>query len=125
MNILVPGGCGYIGARLVPYLLADGHKVTVVDTQWFGNGDLPDNGSLTVIKGDVRDDEAYRKSCKGKDAIIWLASLSNNAMYGVNYELTHSVNTCVRYVEVPKFIYASSVAVLDASSDYAKDKLAC
>ena len=120
MNILVTGGCGYIGAMLVPKLLADGHKVTVVDTQWFGHGYLPtDNENLKIIKGDVRD-----TPMDGFDAVIWLSSISNNTMYGVNFDLTHEVNTYLDVTE-GKFIYASSVAVLDPTSDYAKDKLAC
>ena len=120
MNILVTGGAGYIGAMLVPKLLADGHIVTVLDSQWFGDGHLPKgNENLKIIKGDVRDTRM-----EGFDAVIWLSSVSNNAMYGVNYDLTHEVNT---YLDVPegKFIYASSVAVLDPTSDYAKDKLYC
>ena len=37
MNILVTGGCGYVGTRLTERLLIEGHNVTVVDTMWFGN----------------------------------------------------------------------------------------
>ena len=37
MNILVTGGCGYTGTILIQALLSQGHKVKVVDNQWFGN----------------------------------------------------------------------------------------
>ena len=37
MHILITGGCGYTGTLLTNDLLEKGHKVTVVDTQWFGN----------------------------------------------------------------------------------------
>ena len=36
MNILITGGCGYVGSVLVPNLLSLNHNVTVIDTQWFG-----------------------------------------------------------------------------------------
>ena len=147
MKVLVTGGAGYIGALLVPQLLSDGHEVTVYDTMWLGSGHLPkDNGNLTIIKGDVRDQVHYRLHCVRKDAIIYLASVSNNAMYDKNYDLTTSVNTgCFNMnVKVAKasgvklFIYASSVAAygvtdkpanednqLGVSSHYGNAKAGC
>lgn len=124
MNVLVTGGCGYIGASLVPRLLADGHKVTVFDTQWFGDGYLPDNPNLTIIKGDIRDKDALKDASVGVEAVIWLASVSNNAMYAIS-PVTREVNTSVTYIPCERFLYASSAAVLDPSSDYTKDKLYC
>ena len=35
MNILVTGGCGYVGTVLIDYLLKDNHTITVIDTEWF------------------------------------------------------------------------------------------
>ena len=52
MKILVTGGCGYTGTRLVQSLLAKGHEVIVIDTQWFGNY-LKEARSLKVIKQDI------------------------------------------------------------------------
>ena len=37
MNILITGGCGYVGSELVNKLLSKGHLITVIDVQWFGN----------------------------------------------------------------------------------------
>ena len=57
MKLLVTGGCGYKGSVLIPLLLADGHSVISIDTQWFGNA-LPEHPQLTNLKLDVRDTDA-------------------------------------------------------------------
>jgi nucleoside-diphosphate-sugar epimerase len=55
-KVLVTGGAGYCGARLVPQMLARGYKVTVYDIMFFGNQFLPrDNPNLRIIDGDIRD----------------------------------------------------------------------
>lgn len=123
MKILVPGGAGYIGAQLVPFLLADGHEVTVLDTQWFGSGHLPDNPKCHSVKGDVRDWGSYRDLARGQEAVIWLAGITNNDMCMKNPELSKSVNIdcfrpCVEISmeeEVGLFVYASSVAAYGSS----------
>ena len=37
MKILITGGSGYIGTKLIPRLLKNKHHVINVDTQWFGH----------------------------------------------------------------------------------------
>ena len=55
-KVLVTGGAGYCGARLVPQLLARGYKVTVYDIMFFGNPFLPrNNPNLRIVDGDIRD----------------------------------------------------------------------
>lgn len=130
MKILVPGGCGYVGALLVPQLLADGHKVRVYDTQWFGDGSLPDNGSLEVLKADIRDLENFKEACRDIEAVIFLASLSNNAMSEVNYPVFNEVNgvaagECMKDAKaagVRRFIYASSVAGYSTGDRWATEE---
>ncbi len=128
MNILIPGGCGYIGSMLVPRLLADRHNVTVLDPMWFGYGGLPEeNANLRAIKGDVR--EHFEMACKGAEAIIYLASLSNNDACNADPELAKAVNeeaiahvlAHARLRGVQRFIYASSVAVYGSSPSDAKE----
>lgn len=57
MRILVAGGGGFLGSRLVPMLLGRGHDVVVVDTFTTGTRAhlmiKPRRGSLRVIRGDV------------------------------------------------------------------------
>ena len=37
MKILLAGGAGYVGSRLVPELMARGYDIDVVDLFWFGD----------------------------------------------------------------------------------------
>lgn len=126
----MPGGCGYIGAMLVPWLIAAGHRVTVYDAHWFGRGHLsPEYSRLTVIKGDVRHSDLFAAACEGKDAVIYLASLSNNAMCEREPLLSDDVNIhsyppAIRVAKdagVKRFIYASSVAAYGSSDTDAKE----
>ena len=78
MKILVTGGAGYIGSVLVPELLRSGHEVTVIDNFMYGQTPLLDVcnfPTLTVVRGDARNEELAKKHLVGKDVIIPLAAL--------------------------------------------------
>jgi nucleoside-diphosphate-sugar epimerase len=69
-SVLVTGGAGYCGSLLVPQLLADGYKVTVYDTMFFGSDFLPkDNPNLNLVQGDIRDAKLLGETAKGHDAL--------------------------------------------------------
>ncbi len=56
-NILVTGGAGYLGSIMVPDLLNDGHKVTVIDNFMFEQPSLNhvcSHPNFSVVNGDVR-----------------------------------------------------------------------
>lgn len=79
MNILVTGGAGYLGAVLVPMLLQQGHKVTVIDNFLYGQTSLLDccwNPNLALIRADVRNTKVLEENIKKADAIIPLACLT-------------------------------------------------
>ena len=116
MKILLTGGCGYVGTVLTETLLNDGHQVTVVDTQWFGNH-LKDHPILTNIKGDVRDVDSI--DLKDVDTILHLANIANDPAVDLNPTLSWEVNVlaaqqladkAIRY-GVKHFVYASSGSV--------------
>ena len=116
MKILLTGGCGYVGTVLTETLLNDGHQVTVVDTQWFGNH-LKDHPNLTNIKGDVRDVDSI--DLKDVDTILHLANIANDPAVDLNPTLSWEVNVlaaqqladkAIRY-GVKHFVYASSGSV--------------
>lgn len=116
MNILVLGGCGFVGTVLTQELLAQGHQVTVVDIQWFGNY-LAEHKNLKVIKEDIRNVDNI--PMKGMDAIIHLANIANDPCGELNSKVAWEVNVLatMRLVEraiehkVRQFILASSGSV--------------
>jgi nucleoside-diphosphate-sugar epimerase len=116
MKLLVTGGCGYKGSVLVPLLLADGHEVISVDTQWFGNF-LPEHPNLTNLQLDIRDTNSI--PMEGVEAIIHLANIANDPAVELNPTLSWEVNVLAgqqladRAVRagVKQFIFASSGSV--------------
>lgn len=149
-KIFVTGGAGYVGAVLVPKLVAAGHQVKVIDLYIYGADVLKgveDNSRLTQVKGDIRDRDLLAQEIKGYDTVIHLACISNDPSYELNPALSKSINydAFVDLVEISKqagvgrFIYASSSSVygikdepevtedlpLTPLTDYSKFKAKC
>jgi nucleoside-diphosphate-sugar epimerase len=116
MKLLITGGCGYKGSVLVPLLLADGHEVINVDTQWFGDH-LPDHPKLTNLRLDIRNTEAI--PLEDVEAVIHLANIANDPAVELNPTLSWEVNVLAgqqladRAVRagVKQFLFASSGSV--------------
>jgi nucleoside-diphosphate-sugar epimerase len=116
MNILMTGGCGYIGTVLTEKLLADGHKLKVIDTQWFGNH-LKAHPNLTVLKEDIRNIDDI--DLNPIDTVLHLANIANDPAVELNPTLSWEVNVLAAQQLADKavrngvkhFVYASSGSV--------------
>jgi nucleoside-diphosphate-sugar epimerase len=78
LNILVTGGAGYIGSVLVPQLLTEGHRVTVLDNfKYFQNSlaNCCSDENFNVVNGDIRVESTIRPLLAKADVIIPLAAL--------------------------------------------------
>ena len=73
MNILITGGAGYVGSKLVPKLLDLGNKVTVLDLMIYGEDVLEKHKNLKKIKGDIRDINLLERVLPSHEAVIHLA----------------------------------------------------
>ena len=122
MKILLTGGCGFVGTVLTAQLLQDGHQVTVIDTQWFGNY-LKPHQQLTVLKQDTRDVDSI--PLKGMDTIIHLANIANDPGVEMNPTLSWEVNVLATQLladrairaGIKQFIFASSGSVYGVKDD--------
>lgn len=72
MRILVTGSTGYIGGRLVPRLLDEGHDVRVVVRRPERLRDVPWAGGVEVVDGDLTDAAAVRRAMRDIDVVYYL-----------------------------------------------------
>jgi nucleoside-diphosphate-sugar epimerase len=77
-SILVTGGAGYLGSTLVPALLAEGFRVTVLDNFLFNQATLNQlcaDPNFDVHRGDARDPAVLEPLLRDADIVIPLAAL--------------------------------------------------
>lgn len=125
MRILVAGGAGYVGSRLVPELLKKGYEVVVFDLYLYGEDIFEDHPNLKQVKGDIRNLKAVDQALENCDTVIHLACISNDPSFELNPELGKSINLdsfepfvklCKKH-KIKRFIYASSSSVYGVKSE--------
>ena len=130
-KIFITGGAGYVGSVLTPYLLSKGFKVTVLDLMIYGSSVLSKNKNLTIIKGDIRDENLINKILPNHDAVIHLACISNDPSFELNPKLGKSINLDAfeplvkisKKNSIKRFIYASSSSVYGIKKEKDVDEL--
>jgi nucleoside-diphosphate-sugar epimerase len=123
LNILITGGCGYVGTKLTQAVLdRTPHHVTVLDTMWFGNHLVP-HPRLTLQQMDVRKVDDLDLS--SYDTIFHLANIANDPSVELNPYSSWEVNVLagMRLVDrasrhrVKQFVFASSASVYGLKSE--------
>lgn len=79
MNVLITGGCGFIGSHLVRLLLAEGHQVVNLDKLTYaGNpanlADVEAHPGYRFVRGDIADRDVVRGAVAGVDRVINVAA---------------------------------------------------
>lgn len=127
-HILVTGGAGFVGSRLVPELIKLGHQTRVFDWLLFDPqvfDHLVNEPNLEIIKGDLRDVYAVEAALQGVEDVIHLGCLSNDPSCDIDEELTRSINydAGVQLIRLAKrngirrFFNASSASVYGIKED--------
>jgi nucleoside-diphosphate-sugar epimerase len=114
MRLLIAGGAGYLGSRLIPGFLERGYRVDVVDLFWFGNH-LP--RQVGILNKDIF--QLTTEDLEPYDQVIFLAGLSNDPMAeyspSKNFVFNAAAPAYLGYIakiaKVKRYIYASSCSV--------------
>ena len=98
-NILITGGAGFIGSRLCEKLVQKNYNVTILDnlsSQIHGQGESVLYRKVKeisiFIKGDVRNQEDWKKAIKGQDIIVHLAAETGTGQSMYEIEKYNDVN---------------------------------
>ena len=125
-NLLITGGSGYVGSRLIFKLLEETElKIVNYDISLFGDSHLPKNDRLIYCKNDITNSIDFEKAIKKNniDTVLHLACISNDPTYELNSSLSKKINyDCFEDLvkiskknNVKKFIYASTCSVYGIS----------
>ncbi|HEV7523458.1 MAG TPA: SDR family oxidoreductase [Acidimicrobiia bacterium] len=124
MRVLVTGHRGYIGATLVPMLIAAGHDVAGLDSGLFEGCDF--GGTLVDvpwIRKDIRD--VTPADFDGFDAVVHLAALSNDPLGDLDATTTFDINhvgavrtaRAAKEAGVRRFVQSSTCSLYGAHGD--------
>jgi nucleoside-diphosphate-sugar epimerase len=123
MRILVTGGAGYIGSRLIPRLLERGHQVRVLDRMFWGLPHYAGLPGVELVNADVR--RIPEGAFEGVDAVDHLAGFSNDptaefspdANWQMNAVATEEIVDLCKRSGVRRLVFGSSCSLYDGAEE--------
>jgi len=79
MKVLVTGVTGYVGGRLVPKLLEQGHTIRVIAREPHRLDGVPWVSSVEIIQGDLLNPDDVRAAVAGQDVVYYLVHSMSSA----------------------------------------------
>jgi uncharacterized protein YbjT (DUF2867 family) len=129
LSLVVLGGTGFLGTRLVARLIKDGHQVTVLSRDRELHKHLLVLPGLTLENCDVYQEAQLSERFRGKDVVVNLVGILNERGFGgagfkrAHTELTQHVLNAARSAGVTRLLQMSSLkAAPDAPSYYLRSK---
>ncbi|MDD3926065.1 MAG: NAD-dependent epimerase/dehydratase family protein [bacterium] len=123
-EVIVTGGCGFIGSHVVDELMNRGCRVTVIDNLSAGTTEYLEkyNGDerLVFVEGDIRNGDVLHRAIPGKTAVIHLAAQPDVRLsatqplldFEINVAATLGILDEMRLAGVPLLIFASSAGTI-------------
>ncbi len=118
-KVLVTGGAGFIGSRLVRRLVNDGHHVRVIDNLVLGREEHLAGVGCEFVKGDLRDLSIVENVMREQDVVFHMAANSDISQGAARSDVdlengtvaTWNVLEAMRRQKVRDIVFASTSAV--------------
>lgn len=106
MRCMVTGASGYVGGRLVPLLLAEGHTVRCLARTPEKLRDVPWAGEVEIVRGDVLDAGSLAEPLKDVDVLYYLVhSLTSAGFAAIDRRAARQVARAAREAGVRRIVY--------------------
>lgn len=121
MKVAVTGGSGVVGSAVVVHLLASGHDVWAL-ARSAGSAAKLDALGVSVIHGDLADEDAVERLVKGSRRVFHVAGVNELCsrdparMWRVNVEATVALLAASDRAGVERFIHTSSAVTIGEES---------
>ena len=124
--IAVTGASGYIGGRLVPLLLGNGHQVRVFTRDAQRLRDIPWRDQVDVVEGDLQDRDAVARLCKDADLLYYLVhSMSGTRDFAAQEKAcAQVVAQAAREQSVGQLVYLSGLHPAGELSEHLASRVA-
>ncbi|MDO0925044.1 NAD-dependent epimerase/dehydratase family protein [Streptomyces sp. TG1A-8] len=128
--VLVTGGAGFIGSRLVRSLAAAGHRVRVLDDLTTGRPESVEKvRGVTLVRGSVLDADTVAEAARGTGLVLHLAGVVGMRLAAAQAGHAHAVgrqgtaNVLARSGDAPVVLVSSSAVygLSDSSADLRED----
>lgn len=116
-TVLVTGGTGFLGAHLLPALVAAGYKVRAVVRPTSDTTQIDRLGCEAVVVPDITAYDPILAACEGCDAVIHAAGKfrfwgDRETFYQTNLEGSRNLIECAVSAGVARFVHVSTIAVI-------------
>ncbi|BBY28186.1 NAD(P)H-binding protein [Mycolicibacterium sediminis] len=107
LTCLVTGSTGYVGGRLIPRLLAAGHRVKAMARDPRDLDSVPWRDDVDVVRADLADPESLDAACAGVDVLYYLVHSMGTSSDFESEEADSATNTveAARRAGVRRVVY--------------------
>jgi len=137
VNILIFGGAGYIGSKIIRdlafYQQIKNGTIRIIDNmfreRYVSLWDLPKNGNYEYMHADVRNEEEVEEVFKNMDAVIWVADITDaptsfarkELTWETNHEAAVNIFKKAMKAKIKKYIYTSTHSIYGTTKGIVKE----